>query len=221
MKEDKTKDFNLMREGKLYNPTDKYIFWKHTRALLLCDRYNRVHLWNMPCRTRIIKRLIPDHGDNFFILSNFHCEYGCNITFGDDFFANFDCTLLDVATITLGKGCMLGTRVTLATPVHPMHWEERKQQQYPTGYHDIEYAKPIVLGNDVWLASGVIVCGGVTIGDGAVVGAGSVVTRDIPPHTFAAGVPARVIREITDDDKMDVWQTYVGEQIPTPMRKKK
>lgn len=220
MIKDKNKEFELMRSGKLYNATDRTIFMRHLRALIACERYNKVSILNAPRRTRMIKRLIPDHGKNFFILSNFHCEYGCNISFGDDFFANFDCTLLDVAPITLGNGVMLGTRVTLATPVHPMHWDERKQQQYPTGYHDLEYAKPITIGNDVWLSSCVTVCGGVTIGDGAVIGAGSVVTRDIPAHTFAAGVPARVIREITDEDKIDVWQTYLNEQLPLSKRKK-
>lgn len=220
MADDVKKDFDLMRAGKIYNCTDRYINKVHLRGLLLAEKYNRVHMWNVPRRNRILKKLIPNHGKNFCIWSDFHCEYGINITFGDDFFANFDCTMLDIAPITLGNGCMLGTRVSLVTPVHPMHWEERKQQQYPTGYHDLEYAKPITIGNDVWLASGVTVCGGVTIGDGCVIGAGSVVTRDIPPHSFAAGVPARVIREITDDDKMDVWNTYVSEQIPTPKRKK-
>lgn len=220
MKNEQTRDFDLMKAGKFYNCTDQYITKKHTRALLLAEKYNRVHMWNVPRRNRIIKKLIPNHGKNFCIWSNFHCEYGENIIFGDDLFTNFDCTFLDVAPITIGKGCMFGTRVTLATPVHPMHCDERKQQQYPTGYHDLEYAKPITIGNDVWISSCATICGGVTIGDGAVIGAGSVVTRDVPPHCFAAGVPARVIREITDDDKMDVWQSYVDEATPLPRSKK-
>lgn len=218
--DNKQKDFDLMTSGKFYNCTDKYITKRHVKALLLAERYNRVPMWNVALRNRIIKKLIPNHGKNFCIWSNFHCEYGSNITFGDDLFTNFDCTFLDVAPIKIGNGCMFGTRVTLATPVHPMHWEERRQQQYPTGYHDLEYAKPITIGNDVWFASCCTVCGGVTIGDGAVIGAGSVVTRDVPPHTFVAGVPARVIREIGDGDKMDVWQTYVNEETPTPASKK-
>ncbi len=207
-------NFTLMREGKIYNPTDKNVFKKHLRALTLTERYNRISVLNILRRNRIIKKLIPDHGKNFFILSNFHCEYGNNISFGDNLFTNFDCILLDVAKIKMGDNCMLGARVTLATPVHPLVAEERRVKQYPNGYYDLEYAKPITLGDDVWIASDVTVCGGVTIGDRAVIGAGSVVTRDIPSDCFAAGCPARVIRKISDEDRLDVWETYIGEQIP-------
>ncbi len=221
MADEISKDFILMREGKLYNPTDQYITKRHDFALNLAEKYNRVPMRQVSRRERIIKKLIPNHGKNFCVWSNFHCEYGVNITFGDDLFTNFDCTFLDVAPIKIGNGCMFGTRVTLATPVHPLHFEERKQQQYPTGYHDLEYAKPITIGNDVWFASCVTVCGGVTIGDGAVIGAGSVVTRDVPARTFVAGVPAKVIREITDDDKLDVLKTYSAQEIPTPRGKRK
>lgn len=211
-------NFALMTAGKLYDPTDKNISRKHLRALTLCERYNRVPIRQDSRRRRIIEKLIPDHGKNFSIWSDFHCEYGVNISFGDDFFSNFDCTFLDIAPIKFGNGCMLGTRVVIATPLHPLLAEERMQKQYPDGYHDIEYAKPITIGDNVWIASNVTVCGGVTIGDSAVIGAGSVVTRDIPPNCFAAGVPCRVIRELGEDDRLDVWNTYETENMPIPAR---
>jgi maltose O-acetyltransferase len=103
--------------------------------------------------------------------------------------------MLDVAPITIGSACQLATRVQLLTATHPIDPEPRR-----IGW---ESGEPIVIGDNVWLSGGVIVCPGVTIGDDAVVGAGAVVTRDIPPGVVAAGIPARVIREIGDGDRID------------------
>ena len=111
--------------------------------------------------------------------------------------------LLDVAKITIGDNVMFGARVMVVTPMHPMLGEERIIQEYPDGYYNIEYAKPITIGNNVWLASGVIVCPGVTIGDNAVIGAGSVVTKDVPENTIVFGSPARFYKKRFPDD---VWE---------------
>ncbi len=215
-----TRDFERMREGRLYNPVDKDIMKKHVRALYLCDRYNKTTIINVFRRNRIIKKLIPNIGDNFAIMNTFHCEYGSNLSIGKDFFSNFDCRLLDVAKITIGDGVMFGVGVTLATPIHPLLASERIIQEYPDGYHDIEYAKPITVGNNVWIASNVTVSGGVTIGEGAVIAAGSVVTRDIPANCFAAGVPAKVVRELDENDKLEIWETYVKDVPPLSRRKR-
>lgn len=215
-----TDDMQRMIGGRLYNCTDKSIMAKHVLALRRCEKYNRSAIWNVPKRNRIIKKLIPNHGENFFIMTRFNCEYGFNITFGDDFFANFDCMMLDVAPIKIGKGVMFGPRVIIATPMHPLLAKERAQQQFPDGYHDIEYAKPITIGDGVWIASNVTVCGGVTIGDGAVIAAGSVVTRDIPPNCLAAGSPCKVLRSLDDGDRMNVWETYLADDMPLSQRNK-
>ena len=99
---------------------------------------------------------------------------------------------------------MIGPNVTLATPMHPLLPEERNIQNREDGsIYNLEYAKPITIKDNCWLASNVVVCGGVTIGEGCVIGAGSVVTRDIPPYSLAAGNPCRVIRQITEKDHME------------------
>lgn len=115
---------------------------------------------------------------------------------------NFDCQLLDVAPIEIGDNVMFGPRVVVATPCHPLIAEERISHVYEDGEHDWEYAKPVKIGNNVWVASCVTICGGVTIGDDTVIAAGSVVTRDIPSGVLAGGVPCKVIRPITDNDRM-------------------
>lgn len=216
----KRAEFQKMISGKLYNCTDRYIILKHARALILADRFNRTHIWNLPYRDHLLKRLIPNHGKKFFILNNLRVEYGCNITFGDDFFANFDCTMLDVAPIKIGNSVMFGARVTIATPMHPLLAQERIIQQYPSGYHDLEYAKPVTIGDGVWIASNVTICGGVTIGNNTIVAAGSVVTRDLPDNSLCAGVPCKVLRKLDEDDRINVWDTYCKEELPLSVRAK-
>lgn len=201
-------DFELMKSGNFYKPTDPKLLLKRTRARMLVDRFNKTHAWNLLRRFHLIRRIFPNGQKGAFFEPNIHVEYGENVTFGKNFFMNFDCTLLDVAPIEIGDDVMFGSRVMIATPVHPMLAEERKMQDYGDGFYDLEYAKPIKIGNGVWLASNVTVCGGVTIGDNAVVGAGSVVTRDIPPNVFAAGVPCRVIRPLTEEDRMNPKKRY-------------
>lgn len=213
-------DLSRMCAGRLYNCTDKEVFYKHALALWRTDRFNRTRIWNVPKQIGILKKLIPNHGNRFFIMQPFRCEYGFNIKFGDDLFVNFDCIFMDVAPITIGNGAMFGPRVTIATPVHPLLSEERIIQDYPTGRHDLEYAKPVTIGNGVWVASNVTICGGVTIGDGAVIAAGSVVTRDIPPNCLAGGVPCKVIREIDENDRLCVWDTYFKDEMPLSARSK-
>lgn len=161
---------------------------------------------------------MPQHGKNFCFMQSFRCEYGFNISFGDDLFVNFDCIFMDVAPIKMGHGVMFGPRVTIATPMHPLLSEERIIQQYPDGYHDIEYAKPVTIGDGVWVAADVTICGGVTIGDGSIIAAGSVVTKDIPSNCLAGGVPCKVIRMLDDDDRLNVWQTYADDKEPISAR---
>ena len=213
-------DLTRMCEGRLYNCTNREVFLKHARALWLTDKFNRARVWNVPRQTHLLKKLIPNHGKNFFFMQPFRCEYGFNITFGDELFVNFDCIFMDVAPIKIGNGVMFGPRVMIATPVHPLYADERIIQDYPDGRHDIEYAKPVTIGDNVWVASGVTICGGVNIGEGSVIAAGSVVTRDIPPNCIAAGVPCKVIRYIDEQDRMNVWETYMKDTTPLSERAK-
>lgn len=131
-------------------------------------------------------------GESPQVTPPFFCDYGFNIQVGHRFMCNFNCTILDVAPVTIGDDVLFGPNVSLYTAGHPLHPAARA-----TGY---EYGIPITIGSRVWLGGNVIVSPGVTIGDNVVVGAGSVVTRDLPSNVVAAGNPCRVLRPITDED---------------------
>lgn len=191
-----------MIAGEFYNPNDKELILARVRARMLADRFNRTKAWNIPYRTRLIKKMFPNGVDGAFFEPNIRIEYGFNVKFGKNFYMNFDCQLLDVAPIEIGDNVMFGPRVTVATPMHPFVSEERAISTYSDGVHDWEYARPVKIGDNVWVASSATICGGVTIGSDTVIAAGSVVTRDIPFGVLAAGVPCKVIRPITDADRL-------------------
>lgn len=140
--------------------------------------------------------------ENAFVNPPFFCDYGKHIEVGKNFFANYNCTLLDVARIKIGDNCQLAPNVAIFTAGHPIHPVTRN-----SGY---EYGKEVTIGNNVWLGGNTVVCPGVHIGDNVVIGAGSVVTKDIPDWCIAAGNPCKVIRKITDDDKRKLFR---GEEI--------
>lgn len=191
-----------MIAGEFYNPNDKKLILARVRARMLADRFNRTKAWNIPYRTRLIKKMFPNGADGAFFEPNIRIEYGFNVKFGKNFYMNFDCQLLDVAPIEIGDNVMFGPRVTVATPMHPFVSEERAISTYSDGVHDWEYARPVKIGDNVWVASSATICGGVTIGSDTVIAAGSVVARDIPSGVLAAGVPCKVIRPITDADRL-------------------
>lgn len=214
-------DWKRMIEGKLYNSASKDIFWQHAKGMYLTQKLNKCPIWNTPRQNRILNRLIPSSkGKSMWVFTPFYCEYGVNIHVGNDVFFNYNCTLLDISPITLEDGVWLGANVTIATPCHPLIADERINQNYPDGYHDLEYSKPVRIQKNAWIASNVVICGGVTIGEGAVVGAGSVVTRDIPAGCIAVGNPCRVLRQIDENDRIDVWNTYINDEMPLSVRDK-
>ena len=214
-------DWKRMIEGKLYNSASKDIFWQHAKGMYLTQKLNKCPIWNTPRQNRILNRLIPSSkGKSMWVFTPFYCEYGVNIHVGNDVFFNYNCTLLDISPITLEDGVWLGANVTIATPCHPLIADERINQNYPDGYHDLEYSKPVRIQKNAWIASNVVICGGVTIGEGAIVGAGSVVTRDIPAGCIAVGNPCRVLRQIDENDRIDVWNTYINNEMPLSVRDK-
>lgn len=214
-------DWKRMIEGKLYNSASKDIFWQHAKGMYLTQKLNKCPIWNVPRQKRILNRLIPSSkGKPMWVFTPFYCEYGVNIHVGNDVFFNYNCTLLDISPITLEDGVWLGANVTIATPCHPLIADERINRDYPDGYHDLEYSKPVRIQKNAWIASNVVICGGVTIGEGAVVGAGSVVTRDIPAGCIAVGNPCRVLRQIDENDRIDVWNTYINDEMPLSVRDK-
>ena len=137
-----------------------------------------------------------------------------NIYVGRNCFVNYNSVFLDVAPITLGDNVLIGPNVTLATPNHPFIAEERAYPASPNGCHALEYARPVTSGDHCGPWSGVTVCSGVTIGAGSIIAAGAVVTRDIPPHSIAAGVPAKVLRQISESDRIHVWEKYIKNKPP-------
>jgi maltose O-acetyltransferase len=214
-------NWDRMRAGKLYNADSTDIAGYHERGMGLCDKFNRTPIWMKKRKQRILEKMIPSAKDGgAFIFAPFYCEYGVNILFGKGCFVNYKCTFLDCAPIELGDGVWIGANVTIATPCHPFLSEERLPQEYPDGFHDLEYAKPIRIGDGSWICSSATICGGVTIGKNCIVAAGAVVNRDIPDNCIAAGVPARVLRKLDEQDRMNVWDTYMKNEVPLSQRER-
>ena len=176
-----------MLAGELYNAQDPQLLAERQRAQQLFQELNATPA-DQPARARLLRELLPHAGTELGLTSPFYCDYGTNITLGDQVFFNFNCTILDVAAVTIGSRTLFGPGVQVYTATHPLDYQERA-----TG---LEYAKPISIGEDVWVGGGAIICPGVSIGDRAVIGAGTVVTKDIPADTLAAGNPCRVIRAL-------------------------
>ncbi|MBQ8618676.1 MAG: sugar O-acetyltransferase [Clostridia bacterium] len=166
-------------------------------------RYNQTFEDETQKRAQILSEIVGSLGENAFMQGPIYFHYGIHTHIGDNFFANFNFTVQDDGEVTIGDNCSFGPNVTIVTPIHPMLPGERRMMLDEAGNpRHMCYAKPVKIGHDCWLGANVVVCPGVTIGDGCVIGAGSVVTRDVPPLSFAAGNPCRVIRAITQADSM-------------------
>jgi len=185
-----------MLRGELYHADDPQIEAEQSSAHELMERYNATRHAEQDERDRLLRELLGEVGDGVVVRPPFRCDYGAHIAIGAGTFVNFDCVMLDVAPIRIGAACQLAPRVQLLTATHPIDPEPRR-----IGW---ESAEPIAIGDNVWLGGGAIVCPGVTIGKDTVVGAGAVVTRDLPAGVVAAGVPARVLREIDERDRVAI-----------------
>ncbi|CCI84871.1 sugar O-acetyltransferase [Lactobacillus pasteurii DSM 23907 = CRBIP 24.76] len=193
-----------MLAGKPYRPGTDELRSFSRRAHRLSWEYNQLPDTETEQRNKILDELCPDHGKGLYLQGPIQFDYGRFTHFGENCYANFNLTVLDTCPITIGNNVMFGPNVTLATPLHPLVAEQRRARVQADGkFDDIEYGAPITIGDDCWLASGVTVCPGVTIGKGCVIGAGSVVTKDIPDNSLAVGVPAKVVRQITDEDRLE------------------
>lgn len=129
-------------------------------------------------------------------------DYGCNTRIGEKSYANFNFTVLDCAPVSIGNNVFIGPNVSILTPMHPLRWQERNMFEKPDGsLTDLEYAKPITIEDNCWIAGNVTICGGVTIGAGSVIGAGSMVTRDIPQGVVAVGNPCRVLKKVEQEKR--------------------
>lgn len=180
--------------GYLYNANyDEDILADISRCNDLCHEFNQINPSNRNAQTQILKKIFGKMGDNVTINTPFWCDYGYNTSIGDYFFANHNCQILDGGKVSFGNHVFIAPNCLFTTAEHALDAKQRNE--------GLEVALPITVGNNVWIGAGTIVLGGVSIGDNTVIGAGSVVTKDIPANVIAVGVPCRVLREITDEDK--------------------
>ena len=177
-----------MIAGQMYDPLDPQLMDERHQARLLFQAINQMDEDQKPARNELFHQLLGTVGKELWIEPPFYCDYGYNITGGDNLFMNFDCCILDVCPVTFGDRVMLGPGVHIYTASHPLEAKARSS--------GVEFGKPVHIGSDVWLGGGAIICPGVTIGNGVVVGAGAVVTKDVPDNVFVGGNPARIIRQI-------------------------
>lgn len=183
----------LVLSGRMYNDLSPELVEARARAVALTDEYNASLGQSPAVREAILRRLLRFVGEGAFFEPVFRCEFGYNIVLGDRFYANFDCVMLDGGGIEIGDDVLLGPRVGIYTSNHaPDPWERS---------HGACYARPVKIGSCVWVGAGTHINPGVTIGENTIIGSGSVVTHDIPANVVAAGVPCRVIRPITEDDR--------------------
>ncbi|MBE5898610.1 MAG: sugar O-acetyltransferase [Lachnospiraceae bacterium] len=190
-------EYEKMISSKLYNSTDPELIKLRSKAQDLCYEYNLLRPSDKDKQQDIMNRLLGSIGSRYEIRAPFYCDYGFNISIGENFFANFNTVFIDCSRIVIGNNVMFGPNCCIDGASHPTDSIRRN-----AGF---EYAYPITIEDDVWLGSGVHIMPGITIGRGCVIGAGSIVTKDIPPYSLAVGNPCHVIREITDEDRARNW----------------
>lgn len=176
-----------MLAGEMYYSSDPELQKEYREAKRKCKQINDCE-FDDPQRISAFKELFKEIGDEFAILSPFFCDYGKNVTIGNQFFANHGCVILDICPVQIGNHCMFGPNVMLCAASHPLNAETR--------ISGLEFGKPIIIEDNVWLGAGVIVNPGVTIHKNAVVASGSVVTKDVEANTLVGGVPAKFIKMI-------------------------
>ena len=186
-------EFEKMVNGQLYQPSDPELRERYQVSRNYQRDFNSEE--NADKREKILRKWLGQTGEDIFIEPSFFCDYGVNIHLGDHFYANFNCTFLDVCPIHIGEHAMLGPNVQILTPLHPLDPEER--------ISGFEYGAPVKIGKNFWAGAGAIILPGVTLGDNVVVGAGSVVTKSFGDNVLLAGNPARVIRPITEADRLN------------------
>ncbi|TVP52157.1 MAG: sugar O-acetyltransferase [Mongoliibacter sp.] len=177
-----------MLAGEPYMANDEVLSNERLMARILLKSFNDSAPDEPEHRADLLQELIGKSGKNFHIEPPFYCDYGYNIEAGDDVFFNFNCVVLDVTSVKIGSRVLCGPNVQIYTATHPMDAQTRGTM--------IESAKPITIGDDVWIGGSAVICPGVTIGSRSVIGAGAVVTKDIPDDVFAAGNPCKVIKKL-------------------------
>jgi len=178
-----------MLSGELYRADfDPELYSERINCKTLCSKYNMLLPNQIKEKTDLIKKIFGKTGNHFWIEPNFFCDYGYNIEIGENFYANHNCVILDPAKVTFGNNVFIGPNCGFYTAGHPLDSKIRN--------NGLEFARPINIGNDVWIGGNVCVMPGVTIGNNVVIGAGSVVTKNIPDNVVAVGNPCKVKRQL-------------------------
>ena len=178
-----------MLAGELYDANyNEDLLKERLLAKDLCWEYNNLKPSDIERRKNILKQIIGKTKETYWIEPNFYCDYGYNIEFGENFYSNHNLVILDANKVIFGDNVFIAPNCAFYTAGHPIEAELRNK--------GLEYAKPIKVGNDVWIGGNVCVLPGVTIGDNVVIGAGSVVNKDIPSNSVAVGNPCKVIKRI-------------------------
>lgn len=191
------------RDREMAYISDEAVYEQQKRARALTQKLNSLDRSDFEGIAATVKELL-DTDQNAFINPPFYCDYGNHIRVGKNFFANYNCTILDVGQVTIGDNCLFAPNVSIYTAGHPIHPDSRNSAY--------EYGIAVTIGDNVWLGGNVVVCPGVTIGSNTVIGAGSVVTRDIPDWCVAAGNPCRVLRKITEEDRKYYFKDRVFDE---------
>ena len=185
------KNIERMKQGLVYISDDE-IFAEQKPARRLCQKLNTIDRSDFEGIQAILKELLGK-SENAFVNPPFYCDYGYRIEVGKNFFANYNCTIIDTGMVRIGDNCQIAPNVGIYTAGHPVHPATRN-----TLY---EYGFDVTIGDNVWIGASTVVLPGVTIGSNCVIGAGSVVNRSIPDWSVAAGNPCRVIRRISEADR--------------------
>ncbi len=185
------------RDAGLAYISDESIMAEQAECRKILQKLNFMDRSDFAGIRSVVKELLGK-SDGAFINPPFYCDYGKHIETGKNFFANYNCTLLDVARIRIGDNCQMAPNVAIYTAGHPMHPMSRNSAY--------EYGKEVTIGDNVWIGGNTVICPGVHVGDNVVIGAGSVVTKDIPDWSMAAGNPCKVIRKITGDDRQKLFR---------------
>lgn len=191
------------RDAQLPYISDSSIYEEQKRARRLTQQLNTMDRSDLEGITKVVQELLQTE-EAPFINPPFYCDYGNHIKVGKNFFANYNCCILDVATVTIGDNCLFAPNVAVYTAGHPLHPVSRNSAY--------EYGIEVTIGDNVWVGGNAVICPGVHIGDNCVIGAGAVVTKDIPAWSIAAGNPARVIRTITEEDKKYYFRDRVFDE---------